>query len=117
MKPAKVIFSLEGGPSFRAFCERVGIREIRKARFKPPVLLYFHAQPVISTPRFSQITNLKQSRIGNAHPCKNRKDGPLSLGFDEYKEQFEAEAWATLYNRVGVVKRHVELAKVLTFPS
>ena len=28
----------------------------------------------------------------------------------------EREKWGTLYNRVGVVKRHVDLRKVLTCP-
>ena len=28
-----------------------------------------------------------------------------------------SKAWATLYNRVGVVKRHVDSRRVLTFPS
>jgi hypothetical protein len=28
----------------------------------------------------------------------------------------KSETWGTLYNRVGVVKRHVDRSKVLTFP-
>src|SRR5882762_4641773 len=30
--------------------------------------------------------------------------------------EIKSEGWATLYNRVGVVKRHVDQRKVLTFP-
>jgi hypothetical protein len=50
---------------------------------------------------------------------------PVCRGFGAWKRHIEhpwspplqkAQRWATLYNRVGVVKRHVEHSKGLTFP-
>ena len=41
-----------------------------------------------------------------------QSDGDSSHSSAKY-----ANEWGTLYNRVGVVKRHVDRRKVLTFPS